>query len=737
MKRAFLVFFCFRISILAICQTTELKTNFDFEINSKGQATGWSDSGNQKYSFSLDSSTAKSGRYSAMIEAKDENPDFGYMVYTIPHNYRGRQIKLSGYIKTENVTEGTAGFWMRIDPAIAYIDMSANGAKGTSDWKKYEVTLDLNPEKTTKILIGGMLIGKGKMWMDDLTVTIDNKEIADLKPYLRKIYPAELDKEFDKESGIASITANEKQIENLKTLGLIWGFLKYYHPSIAKGKHNWDYELFRVLPQILKSENKINRDKILVEWINKLGNITETKKASTKTSDVKIKPDLNWISESGLSAELSALLIKVKNAERPKEHYYIGLHPNVGNPNFKNENPYWSMKHEDAGYRILALYRYWNIIQYYFPYKNLIEEDWKNVLTEFIPKFIDATDKTAYDLVTLELIGRIKDTHANIWGSTPALNQYHGNNFAAVKLTFVENVPIVTGFYKEKSDEETGLAIGDIITSINNQPVEEIVKSKLKYYPASNYPTQLRDIAPNLLRSNESTIQVEFSRNDKKESKVLKTYLPKDITIPSMFVSADTSFKMLSKDIAYIDNGSVKQAHLPTIWKEIEPTKGLIIDLRNYPSSFVLYDLCNYLMPDKTDFVKFSNGNIAEPGLFTFTKNQTVGKKNKDYYKGKVVILINEISQSSSEFHTMAYRVNPNAIVIGSTTAAADGNISQFFLPGGINTAISGIGVYYPDGKETQGIGIVPDIEIKPTIQSIKSGRDELLEKAIEVINGK
>ncbi|MBK9737857.1 MAG: hypothetical protein IPO92_24145 [Saprospiraceae bacterium] len=99
-------------------------------------------------------------------------------------------------------------------------------------------------------------------------------------------------------------------------------------------------------------------------------------------------------------------------------------------------------------------------------------------------------------------------------------------------------------------------------------------------------------------------------------------------------------------------------------------------------------------------------------------------------------MLINEISQSSAEFHTMAYRVNPNSTVIGSTTAGADGNVSQFYLPGGISTMISGIGVYYPDGKETQRIGIVPKIELKPTIQGITKGQDELINKAIEIING-
>ena len=48
---------------------------------------------------------------------------------------------------------------------------------------------------------------------------------------------------------------------------------------------------------------------------------------------------------------------------------------------------------------------------------------------------------------------------------------------------------------------------------------------------------------------------------------------------------------------------------------------------------------------------------------------------------------------------------------------------------------ISGIGVYYPDGTETQRVGIVPDIEVKSTIEGIKKGKDELLEKAIEIIN--
>jgi C-terminal processing protease CtpA/Prc len=738
MKKSILTFLILFISVTTYCQTKETisKLNFDFEIVEKGRPSDWNNFGSPNYILALDSTNIKSGKYSASIEFKEGSPDFKAWAFTIPDNYAGKKITLSGYIKTENVTDGYAGLWMRIDPSIAFENMNKNGIKGTTDWTKYEITLEMNPEKTKQIVIGGLLVGKGKMWFDNLCISIDGQDIKDLKPIARKLFPAEKDNEFDNGSGITSISVDKTRIENLKQLGLIWGFLKYYHPNIAKGEYNWDYELFRILPKVLDSNNSKNRDSVLIKWIDSFGEFSKGKETVIKSSELKIEPDLVWINNSNFSDELTTLLLKVKNANRKKEHYYIGLQPGAGNPDFKNENAYSSMKYPDAGFRLLTLYRYWNIIQYYFPYKNLIEEDWKNVLSEFIPKFLDAKDENTYTLTVLELIGRVHDTHANIWSGNQSLNSHFGHRYASVELTFVESKPVVTGFYDEKFGKETGLEIGDIISTINNKPVEEIVKESLKYAPASNHPTKLRDIATNLLRTNDTIINIEFIRLEKRESKTLKTYSSKDINIYRKYQVTDTCFKLINNDIAYINNGSLKREYVPNIWKELENTKGLIIDIRNYPSDFPIYDLSSYLMPKSTPFVKFTNGSIENPGLFTFTKSLNAGKKNKNYYKGKVVILINEISQSSAEFHTMAYRVNPNSTVIGSTTAGADGNVSQFYLPGGISTMISGIGVYYPDGKETQRIGIIPDIEFKPTIQGIKEGRDELLEKAIEIING-
>jgi C-terminal processing protease CtpA/Prc len=106
------------------------------------------------------------------------------------------------------------------------------------------------------------------------------------------------------------------------------------------------------------------------------------------------------------------------------------------------------------------------------------------------------------------------------------------------------------------------------------------------------------------------------------------------------------------------------------------------------------------------------------------------------HYSGKIMILVDENSQSQAEYTAMAFRAAPGAVVVGSTTAGADGNVSQIALPGGLSTMISGLGVFYPDKKPTQRIGIVPDIEARPTIAGIRAGRDEVLETALRQILG-
>jgi C-terminal processing protease CtpA/Prc len=537
-----------------------------------------------------------------------------------------------------------------------------------------------------------------------------------------------------------SDAVDSKQINNdLFVLGKIWGFLKYYHPNVATGEFDWDAELFKILPEILEAKSLQERDEALTEWITNLGTFEEEKNQAIDT-DIVLSPDLDWISELKLEESLKTKLNQVKNAKRSGEQHYVSIDQNNGRPVFKEE-PYQSMDYENDGYRLLSLYRYWNIIEYFFPYKNLIEEDWDGVLQEFIPKYISFSTELDYKLSTLELIGRIHDTHANIWMQDYALDEFWGVNSAPLRLSFVENKAVVTGYYDDDFGKKSGLINGDVITKINDQPVEEIIKEKLKYIPASNYPTKLRDIAPKLLRTNDEKLNVEFERNGKMNESEMEVYSLSVLGVPYPSLEQEIidkdGFQKLNSNIAYLYPGNLFNIDLPDVMAKVQETKGLIIDLRGYPADFILYSLAEYLLPEKTKFSKVSIGSLEKPGFFKTTVELETGKTNQDYYKGKVIILVNEQTISQAEFTAMALRQAPGALVIGSTTAGADGDVSPFILPGGINTAISGIGIYNPDGSDTQRVGIIPDITVTPTIEGIRQNKDEVLEKAISLINGK
>jgi len=717
----------------------ELNMGFEKISDRTKMPDKWSQMGSG-YTFTADPDEKKGGLMSLRIEPlAGANPTFGAASYSIPAVYEGKEIELRGFLKLADVSEGFAGLWLRIDGGagpLQFDNMESRQIKGSSDWTAYSIKLPL-PAEGEKIWFGALISGKGKIWVDDLELFIDGKAINEAKTRPVPVFKAASDRQFDNGSMISAIPLDRSRVSDLALLGKVWGFLKYHHPAIAKGDHNWDYELFRILPKVMAAKRRQERDSALAAWIDSLGPVQPGAGESPKPEKVKLNPDLSWMSEERISPELARRLEKIRNAKRENKHYYLGFVQGIGNPQFKNEEAYKTMTFPDTGFRLLALYRYWNVIQYYFPNRHLIDSKWDDVFTGFIPRFVEARDELEYKKAALALIGSIHDTHANIWGKDETLEKFRGLNHAPVGVTFVEDQAVVTKIWDKELAKPSGIQIGDVIETINGQKVSDIVKQRLELTPASNYPTKLRDIAINLLRTNEPSLNVAYSRGTERKEVKLDTFGPDKLKVSrgELFARDTPPLKMLQPDVAYLYPGSLKPGQISGMLPEIAQTKGLIVDLRSYPSDFIVFSLGSFLVPKPMKFVKFSQGSLLTPGLFTYTNDLEVGKDNPDHYKGKVVILINEITQSQAEYTTMALRTAPRVSVIGSTTSGADGNVSQFFLPGGISTMISGIGVYYPDGKETQRIGIVPDLVVKPTIKGIREGRDELVEKALEIIN--
>ncbi len=716
--------------------TAKLADLLSFEAEGLiGPPEGWG--GTIKTLF-VDDQIVHGGKWSLRIEgAPSSGGQPSVMTKGIAIDFAGKFIQIRGYLRTQDVT-GWAGLWMREDgvtPNLEFNNMQARQIKGTTDWTAYAFNLPVNP-LARQLYFGALVVGTGKAWVDDMQLLVDGKPIWEAPKEDRPLTAIEKDHEFDSGSGVAVTSLNTMQIENLATLGKVWGFLKYHHPAVVAGRHHWDYDLFRVMPAVLAASGRTEANAAILQWVAGLGPVRDcTTCAHIDETGIYLRPQIDWIKdELRLGAGLSRALQSIY-ANRPADgkQFYVDQAKGVKNPIFRYELPYARLTLPDAGFQLLAAYRFWNIIQYWSPYRDVLREDWDQVLAQHIPRIALAATSGDYQRELMALIARAHDTHANLWGSLP-MRPPVGVCRIPVHVRFVENRPVVTGFASE-SAKAVGLEPGDIVDALDGTAMSKLIEAWSPYYADSNDAARQRDLAQSMTRGACGSAAVRVLR-DGKPVDVMATRVPlSEVTSESTHDLPGPTFRRLSNDVAYLKLSSFKIADVRRYLDSAAGSKGMIVDIRNYPSEFAVFSLGQLLVDKPTDFARFTVADLENPGAFHWGETETLTPQ-QPHYAGKIVILVDEVSQSQAEYTTMALRTAPGAKVVGSMTAGADGNVSNFSLPGGLSTMISGIGVFYPDGKPTQRVGIVSDVEAKPTIEGIRAGRDEALETAIRQIVG-
>lgn len=518
--------------------------------------------------------------------------------------------------------------------------------------------------------------------------------------------------------------------EKIATFCKVWGFLKYYHPEVAKGNQDWD-SVFRAGVQKvrgLSSQKEVND--FYSSWISSLGKVEACRNCkSPSESHAIFNMDNGWLGDSRIFSNDVIQQLKWIEANRNTgKNFYVQQNRGVGNTVYSNEKTYPDSTFPSPEMRLLTLSRYWNTIQYFFPYKYVIGKDWKEVLTEMVPEFENAKDTIAYHLLIRKLTASINDSHAG-FGSLYT-NRYFGFKWMPFQYKIIDNKAVVTEQMNDTLCRDNDVRIGDVFLKIDGVTIEELVKEKTPYAGASNPSTIIRNLSHFLLHGNKDSSLVSFERDGIVKEKYVKRYYYKQLNYTFSNGSRTDSFKIMDGNIGFVNLGWLMPAKVDEVMKYLKDTRAIIFDVRNYPHG-TMVKISEHLNKERKEFAKFTAPDLSYPGSYYYTRTATTGRNNNNYYKGKVILLFDETSQSHAEYTLMALKTAPNVVGIGSQTAGADGNVSFLFLPGGLKTNMTGIGVYYPDGTPTQRIGIVPDIVAKPTIAGIKAGRDEVLERAL------
>ena len=313
---------------------------------------------------------------------------------------------------------------------------------------------------------------------------------------------------------------------------------------------------------------------------------------------------MKWIEDKGsLGTVLSDKLKEIRDAKRDTTSYYVNLgNENIGKAVFTHEERYSKCNFPNISYQLLSLFRLWNAIQYYFPYKYLLKNSWDDVLLDNIPAFLEITDRMDYENALKRFIAEVHDTHAGIYGGP--IKKY----LVPVVIRFIEGKAVVTEYYELKSsfkgEEDRTLQPGDVIVRVNSEEVDSIVKRITPYISASNEATLQRQIAVNeLLWSNDTLLYVDYERNGAVEKARVRC-VPNQMCESTVFQKPQPLITYLSPDILYLYMGSTIGGEVP---REIK-SKGTIIDLRAYPviekiNGYWEYDL---LYPSSTDFATFT-----------------------------------------------------------------------------------------------------------------------------------
>lgn len=406
----------------------------------------------------------------------------------------------------------------------------------------------------------------------------------------------------------------------------------------------------------------------------------------------------------------------------------------------RKDNAYPEMEFPEKEYRLLALFRFWNVINYFFPYKDLTGTDWDTILPKYIPQFEADRDAIEYRFTAGKMVAEIKDSHG--FFQPPRLKNPPQFYFPPTVEGYAENQTYIRGVL----DETSGFKTGDVVLEMDGIPIEKVLEKFTVRVAASTAQALMRTVhGYGIFRGAKDSKAVFRVRGLDGKERVVETVRNVAPTDPRFAAFGDRKRKtpvvsILPSRFAYVDLDRLTNAEVDQMFETIKNAPAVIFDMRGYPNG-TAWTIAPRLTAKKSlvaalfsrpmpEAISFNDGDAV-----TYSFAQKMPEAAGDIYTGKVVMLIDENAQSQAE-HTCLFfeTARPDITFIGTPTAGANGDITNLILPGNIAVTFSGHNVRHADGRQLQRVGIQPTVRVAPTIRGIVEGRDEILDAAIKFL---
>jgi hypothetical protein len=407
-------------------------------------------------------------------------------------------------------------------------------------------------------------------------------------------------------------------------------------------------------------------------------------------------------------------------------------------PGYYDSDPYPFM-----GARLLAAARLWSAVRVRHVHRDLYDEDMDALLERTIPKLEAARVATEYAAALMPMVSALDDTPSNLWGRSA--DSVRGPASVPFRMRWIEERAIITDVIRDSVTKALGIETGMEVTAADGFPLPAWIIDHRTAVSAPNSWSRLRALMPQLALgpSGGALFRLRDLMNRERQLNIPRRV---DYAAPLVLVERPlwSAVRTLPGDIVYLDVERLPVDSTAAILARSRSARGWIVDLRGtlgagqadallaavrrVPEAVTAREVRRY------DNEPCSALTLRDARALCAVTRETRARVSRGdtagHYTGRIVALIDERTAGEMERLAIALDATAPVTFIGSSSAGAPGEVMHVELPGRLRVALPIVEIRRSDDAQLQRVGITPGVEVRLTVRGVRSGFDDVIERA-------
>ncbi|MHC4406462.1 MAG: S41 family peptidase [Planctomycetota bacterium] len=620
----------------------------------------------------------RSARTNRVIEIPTGGPGFGTVIQGIPAaEHRGKAVRLRAAVRAEVEGSGNqAQLWLRVDREKrqrGFFNNMGDRPITSAEWKVYEVEGTV-ADDAARIVFGGFLKGSGKAWLDAFEVAVRGDGEEKWQPV--SLQNAGFEADGDTPSDWSA-----------KTPG--------YSYTVTDEGHAGKRSVL-VTPEVRT--------------------ISEPLFDGLPSADERVAKTIG----AGLRIDMPLVLWTDGGPT-------LGKHPRYDAAKLRQTLAGFDVASrglDDRPLSVGAVVIVWNIFQHFYPYFDVVDVDWDAELSLRLAGALTAAAANAmqqYENLQ-RLVAAIQDGHGNV--HSPQLSRPRAS--LGWTLEWIEDQVVVV------ASAIDGVERGDVVVSIDGEDAVKILEREMELRSGSLQWRRYGALSSVGRGEKGSDARITLRRADGEHTAVVV----RDFAGRRPRENEREPIEPLDDGFFYVDISTASMDQILERIEELAASPGVIFDLRGYPSGN--HDVISHLSDTPIESARWNKPQIIFPDRERIAGWDTSGRwhmqpKTPRFGK-KPVFLTDGRAISYAESFLGIIEAYNLAEIVGAPTAGTNGNTNPFRLPGGYRVSWTGMRVVKHDGSQHHLVGIQPTVPVERTLAGVRAGRDEVLEKGLEIL---